>query len=1721
MKALTCFFLTLMIVVSIHANDNLNPNQPVSTARLVFIHHSVGGDWLTHGGLRQALNDNNYYVTDTNYDWGPDSIGSNTDIGHWYDWFLGPNQDTYTEALYANDHISWGVGPNSISDPGGENTVVMFKSCYPNGWVSSGNPDDPPLPEGVHNPIWGREGCEHYTVENIKGLYRDLLDYFATRQDKLFILIATPPSLEGVGGDYVDAEAAARHRGICSWLVHDWLTDYPYENVFAFDYYNVLTSNGGDRLTNDLDAETGNHHRFRDNNVQHVIGLDNDFLVYDQEGDNHPTAAGHQKATGEFTPLLNIAYNRWQNTPVINVSVSPESIDFGEVDAGETSIPETITVTNEEDENITLGAVTLTGANSSDFAIQSDNCSGQTFTPSESRTITVVFSPTSLGQKNANLVHQDNPPFTVTLMGSGAPGDSGTVIFQHGVSPIPGYEGTTDAMIIAPPDWNENANLGGGERLSTYFATMENFRTIIRFELQGLPPGANILSATLSLRHYEGADNPHEVKVYRLTREWVEGTGSDFYSTGAPDGVTWIEAAPGVEWDTLGGDFDTTTDFGNGANGVVSRHTVEPLTSEETERWEDWDITPLARGWVNGTYPNYGVILRPAESEWISHDYRSRNYEANPSFRPRLTVIYGEPSATFSPVTNFNALVEEKQIRLTWENPSDPDWIGTRILRKTDGYPLNETDGTVVYDGTGETYTDTGLMNGNTYYYGAFACYDGGNYSVPRNAEATLTVPPVSNLQALCSEENAALSWENPTDYTYWQGTRVLKRGTGYTDNPDDATCTNIYEGTSSSYTDVDVLPDTTYYYSVFTFDDDGIFSQPAHVQATITAPGQPTVLLVDFGASEAENTFGLAGWNTAFTGSNTDYTDAGPGGTTMISGSNQYDDFQGITGTPREFRYGHQIVVIWHNNSSGSITFRPLVSFEDADNPDETPGEPQWYGMSEVTIPPGETGQSTYDIYDGSTGSDVGISAGTYSLVNVCIRSTSLQNIAVCDRIELNDSVDTTPPSQPLSLQASAASDTAINLSWGVATDNVGVMGYRIYQNGNLVNTTSTNSFTDYNLEFETEYAYTVTAVDEKRNESEPSLPATATTLAFQGSDSLINPLTDMRYLGAFKLPAGGDIPYTWNYGGFGMTYYPGGDPGNIDGDTDFPGSIYGFGHMWDQYVSEMSIPTPVISPTKDVNALNTATTLQDFHDIKPYNAGPQLPTVGIEYLPKQGSQTTDKLYVIFGDDYAWEKIPTHGACELDLSNPQTVGKWYIGSSAPYGEPSHFAYNRFIFAIPQDWSDANTPGKLLISGGYREGGLAGLGPALFAISPWDDAPDDTLPPPNTELTYTRLLQYGEDHTSIHSINGYVNGDDWAGGAFLTAEDKSAVILTGSRALGEYWYGWFDGTPVYYNVPLTQGPGDKGWWMTSTKTQFIFYAPDELAAVANGTMESYEPQPYAVLNVDEYLFNEEPSVNRMTIASASFDRQRGILYVVERDAYGEWGGIPLVHVWQVGPTSTPSALYGDVNGDGNVTAFDAIFVLQHVVGLTTLSAEQQEAADVTDDGAITAYDAVLILQHSVGLITQFPVEIQTAAPALSAESERKALMKAIAQLETANLNREQRQVLEQLKSLAQKLSAPKQTSLLQNFPNPFNPETWIPFELAKDVPVTISIYNTKGQLVRSLNLGITKAGIYTTKDKAAYWDGCNQTGEPVASGVYFYTLKAKDFRTTRRMVIVK
>ncbi len=259
--------------------DNSNP--PGSVVKLVFIHHSTGENWLTdgYGNLGKTLGLNNYFVSDTNYGWGPESIGDRTDIPNWTEWFASGMTPTYMDALFneTGQHSSY---TRTLSDPGGENTIIMFKSCFPNSALE-GNPNDPP---GTY---------EEMTVSGAKYVYNTILQYFATRPDKLFVVITAPP--------LTDSTYAKNARAFNDWLLNDWLNEnnYTLNNVAVFDFYNVMTDKNA-------------HHRIVNGEIEHVATRSN-VLDY-PSGDDHPSERGSQKATEEFVPMLNYFYTRFLET---------------------------------------------------------------------------------------------------------------------------------------------------------------------------------------------------------------------------------------------------------------------------------------------------------------------------------------------------------------------------------------------------------------------------------------------------------------------------------------------------------------------------------------------------------------------------------------------------------------------------------------------------------------------------------------------------------------------------------------------------------------------------------------------------------------------------------------------------------------------------------------------------------------------------------------------------------------------------------------------------------------------------------------------------------------------------------------------------------------------------------------------------------------------------------------------------------------------------------------------------------------------------------------------------------------------------------------------------------------------------------------------------------------------------------------------------------------
>jgi len=445
-------------------------------------------------------------------------------------------------------------------------------------------------------------------------------------------------------------------------------------------------------------------------------------------------------------------------------------------------------------------------------------------------------------------------------------------------------------------------------------------------------------------------------------------------------------------------------------------------------------------------------------------------------------------------------------------------------------------------------------------------------------------------------------------------------------------------------------------------------------------------------------------------------------------------------------------------------------------------------------------------------------------------------------------------------------------------------------------------------------------------------SLAATASPSAVSISEDVVDPV-NLEYLGAFRLPEGGERPYTYAYGGNAMTFNPEGDPsGSNDG---FPGSLFITGHDRLPYgeltngnqVAEVSIPAPV--NVRDMAALSRAEFLQDFQDV---TAGH---FIGIEEIVRIGMLYLDNpvtgplIHIAWGEHIQPDPtVPTHGWFNTDLSHPDFQGEWFIAGQ------SWYSVNDYIFEIPAAWADTYASGRYLATGRFKDGGWSGMGPVVIAYRSWDE--NGNPPPAGTQLESTTLLHYAsstETDNLERCLSGYQHADEWNGGAWLTtATGQSAVMFAGTKSIGtKYWYGYINPAGAQYpcvdedvtdflTCRMVDGspcpPQDfiecsghndyRGWWTTQWTSQFIFYNPADLARVAAGEMAPWEPQPYAVLDINKYLFLNPSGVEtemlgtgdqrRYRIGDVAYDRAHGLLYVLE--LYADEAA-PVVHVWRV------------------------------------------------------------------------------------------------------------------------------------------------------------------------------------------------------------------------------
>jgi hypothetical protein len=444
------------------------------------------------------------------------------------------------------------------------------------------------------------------------------------------------------------------------------------------------------------------------------------------------------------------------------------------------------------------------------------------------------------------------------------------------------------------------------------------------------------------------------------------------------------------------------------------------------------------------------------------------------------------------------------------------------------------------------------------------------------------------------------------------------------------------------------------------------------------------------------------------------------------------------------------------------------------------------------------------------------------------------------------------------------------------------------------------------------------------------PAASATAATVATAGPAQLVQP-AGLVYLGAFRLPGGDTPPQTFAYGGNAMTFNPDGDPSSGDA---YPGSLFVMGHDRQVgalpdggQVAEISIPAP--GTASDPAELPQSEFIQTFQAVAAghFTELEEIPRTGMQYLNHPA--TGPKIHLAWGQHLQSDDVASHAWFNPTLDAPDFRGTWFIGNQRPY------SVNGYMFEIPAAWADAHVGGRYLATGRMRDGGQGGMGPTLFAYRPW--LPDGSAPAPGTRLAETTLLLYASAETTEtieRNLKSYQHPDEWEGGAWLTTPSgKTAVLFAGTKGVGaKYWYGWVnpagpdhpcvevelagnftlcrlaDGTPCPpEDLTGCSGHNDyRGWWSSRFTAQIILYDPADLAQVAAGRMESWEPQPYATIDIDERLFHNPSGVDpdmlgtgvqrRNRIGDVAYDRAHGLLYILEMFADG---AKPVVHVWRV------------------------------------------------------------------------------------------------------------------------------------------------------------------------------------------------------------------------------
>ncbi len=416
----------------------------------------------------------------------------------------------------------------------------------------------------------------------------------------------------------------------------------------------------------------------------------------------------------------------------------------------------------------------------------------------------------------------------------------------------------------------------------------------------------------------------------------------------------------------------------------------------------------------------------------------------------------------------------------------------------------------------------------------------------------------------------------------------------------------------------------------------------------------------------------------------------------------------------------------------------------------------------------------------------------------------------------------------------------------------------------------------------------------DSERNLDQENLPASTDTNEVEmgqpeemgdtktasesGGTSRLSP-DAFTYIGAFRLPP------EFDWGARGITYYP--DGNNNDGSL----FVTGF-EATPALLGEVTIPIPVIEV--DPLALPMAEILQA---PTPFDGSlietqlnPSTTFVGdIEYVPKQGSQESDKIYGSADWWYAVENtdFPTIWFSELDGSNPR--GLFHVGE-----EISPFHGNRtgdYLFTVPQWYADEYLGSRILVTGKSRGTDTGSQGPALYAFNPWEsENPQgnlDAIPILWYRFIYPECAGPNVGDKSACDYPDFTMCDKWLGGSFVESGDQRAIILFGVKGLGDNGYG----------PPQSEEACNpyQGYHCDPLERQVIFYDIDELGQAAQGMRDPWTVIPYQIWRPDVFYLGDPDGYTCGETGGMAFDPLNHRLYMVEK-GLGD-NNAAVVHVW--------------------------------------------------------------------------------------------------------------------------------------------------------------------------------------------------------------------------------